>query len=73
MNATELRDWIDSLTDDIEFQYNGVWGGILPTSRENIILFYKDEDITVHSVEEAMNTPFIEGHTLIEICEKIVV
>ena len=70
MNAQELRDWIDSLTDDIEFQYKGVWGSICPFSRENISVSYGDEERTFSSVDEVMNTPFVDGKPMKDICDK---
>jgi len=69
MKAKELRDWIDSLTDDIE--YNGIWGSICPFSRKCISLCYDENEVAVNSVDAAMNEPFINGHTLNEISEKL--
>ena len=71
MKAQELRDWIDSLTDDIEFEYDGIWGSVCPFSREYISLCYDEYAVTVNSVDAAMNEPFINGHTLNEINEKL--
>ncbi len=42
MKAQELRKWIDSLTDDIEFSYAGKHGSICPISRAEIYLSYGD-------------------------------
>ena len=72
MNAQELRDWIDSLTDDIEFQYKGVWGSICPFSRENISVSYGDEERTFNSVDEVMDTPFVDGKSMKDICDEFV-
>lgn len=71
MKAQNLRDWIDSLTDDIEFRYKGLWGSICPFNRQNISLCYNNEEVTVYSVDEAMSTPFIEGRSLLEVCEEL--
>lgn len=71
MNAQDLRDWIDSLTDDIEFQYKGLWGSICPFNRSNISLCYNEYEITVDSVDKAMSTPFIDGKSLNEISTEI--
>lgn len=71
MNAKELYDWIDSLTQDIEFQYRGVWGSICPFSRTNISVSYGDEEQTFHSIDAALDTPFIDGKPLKEICSDI--
>ncbi len=40
MTATELRAWIDSLTQDIDFSYRGRYGSICPFHREDIALCY---------------------------------
>lgn len=72
MNAQELRDWIDSLTDDIEFQYKGVWGSICPFSRENISVSYGDKERTFSSVDELMDTPFVDGKPMKDICDEFV-
>lgn len=67
MNVRDLRNLIESLTDDIEFQYQGKWGSICPFNRQNISLCFDDKEITVHSVDDAMKEPFIEGHSLEEL------
>lgn len=68
MNARDLRDWIDSLTDDIEFQYLGVWGSICPFNRQNISVSYGDDERTFHSIDDVMNEPFICGKPIKDIC-----
>ena len=73
MQASELKDWIDSLTQDIDFEYHGVSGSICPFSRRNISLCYDGQEVTVDSVDAAMAEPFIEGHSLTEICEELTV
>ena len=71
MKPDALRDWIDSLTDDIEFQYKGLWGVICPFTRSEISLCYNGHELTVDSVEKAMSTPFIAGHSLNELSTEI--
>lgn len=71
MKAQDLKSWIDSLTDDIEFSYNGKDGAICPISRADISLCYNGDEVTVRSVDAAMSTPFIAGKSLNEICEQI--
>ena len=70
MNANELRNWIDSLTDDIEFRYRNVWGSICPFNRENISVSYGDQERTFHSVDEVTDTPFIDGKAIKDICQQ---
>lgn len=70
MSAKDLKDWIDSLTDDIEFQYLGVWGSICPFNRNNISVSYGDDERTFNSIDDVMNQPFITGKAIKDICEE---
>lgn len=71
MNAKELRDWIDSLTQDITFEYAGVSGSICPFTRTNISVSFGDKERTFRSVNDVMEKPFIAGKALKDICDKI--
>ena len=73
MKGKQLREWIDSLTQDIDFVYDGVPGSICPFSRDYISLCYGENEMTVASVEEAMSTPFIRGKSLNEVCDELIV
>lgn len=73
MKADELKKWIDSLTQDIDFQYRGQTGSICPFTRSEISLSFGKNEVTVHSVEEAMKEPFIFGRSLEEICEELTI
>lgn len=72
MKADDLRAWIDSLAQDIDFEYRGNLGSICPFSRTNISLAYKGQEVMVSSIDAAMNEPFIDGYSLMEICEELV-
>ena len=71
MTRKELYDLIDSLSQDIEFEYNGKTGAICPFSREDISVSYGLDSVSVSSVGEAMSIRFIGGHSLDELCEKV--
>lgn len=73
MKPEQLRNDIDSLMEDIEFQYKGVWGSICPFSRENISVSYGDQERTFDSVDAVMNEPFIEEKPMKEICEGFII
>ena len=73
MKKNELKELIDSLSQDIEFSYNGVLGSICPFSRNDISLEYNGETVDVDSVEAAMKQPFIDGRSLSELCEELVI
>ena len=51
MTAPELRAWIDSLTQDIDFAYRGKFGSICPFHREDIALCYDGYAVDAHSVD----------------------
>ena len=72
MNAIDMKKLIDSLSQDIDFEYRGIQGTICPFSRNDISLCYSEEEITVDSVEAAMTTPFVDGKSLAEICDEII-
>lgn len=71
MKASDLRKWIDSLTQDIDFSYNGKNGSICPISRTNISLCYDGNTVDVQSVDAVMSTPFIDGKSLNDLCDKL--
>lgn len=71
MKMTELRELIDSLAQDIDFEYCGKLGSICPFDRNDISLCYNDHEVTVDSVDAAMTTPFIDGKSLEEVCEEL--
>ena len=71
MKASDLRDWIDSLTQDIDFSYDGKNGSICPISRTNISLCYDGNAVDVQSVDAAMSVPFINGRSLHDLCERL--
>lgn len=73
MKPEQLRNDIDSLMEDIEFQYKGVWGSICPFSRENISVSYGDQERTFDSVDAVMNEPFIDGKPMKEICAGFII
>ena len=71
MNKQELKDWIDSLTQDIDFEYLGISGSICPFSHSDISLCYGGKEQSFPSVDAVMNEPFFEGKSLSQICEKM--
>ena len=71
MNAKDLRAWIDDLTQDIDFAYQGKFGSICPVCREDIALCYDGYAVDAHSVDDAMNIPFICGKSLSQICDQL--
>ena len=68
MKADDLKKWIDSLVQDIDFEFQDRQGCICPFARNDILLIFEADAIRVHSVEDAMNETFIDGHSLAELC-----
>lgn len=73
MKAIELKAMITGLTQDIDFEYQGKSGSICPFSHSDISLSYDGQEITVDCVDSAMSAPFINGKSLAEVCEELVV
>ena len=71
MNASDLKSLIEGLTQDIDFEYRGKSGTICPFSRSDISLCYDGNEVTVDSVDKAMNTPFISGRSLVDVCAEL--
>ena len=71
MNAQDMRSLIDGLTQDIDFEYRGKRGAICPFSHTDISLCYDGMEISVDSVDKAMNTPFVLDQTLADMCTEL--
>ena len=71
MNPQDLRNWIDSLTQDISFEYCGKLGSICPFSRSDISVSYDGKEASYTSVDDVMNSTLIDGKPLKEICADI--
>lgn len=73
MNAIDLKNWIDQLSQDIDFEYHGKSGSICPFSHQDISLSFDGTETTVHSVDDAMNEPFICGMSLSDVCHDLII
>ena len=73
MNPSDLKDWIDSLTDDIVFQYKGTFGSICPFNRQNISVSYGEDERTFNSIDDVLDSAFIDGKPLKDICQDFVI
>lgn len=71
MKVDDLRKWIDSLTQDIDFSYQGRNGSICLFNRNDISLCFDGKSIDVNSIDEALQAPFIDGKSLSELCEQL--
>lgn len=73
MKASDLRAWIDSLSQDIDFSYNGKSGSICPINRTDISLCYDGNTVDVQSVDDAMGIPFIDGKSLNDLSDQLII
>lgn len=71
MKMEDLRNWIDSLTQDIVFEYLGTYGSICPFSHSDISLCYGEKEQSFTSIDSLMYAPFFKGKSLAEICNKV--
>lgn len=70
----EIRERIDECTSHIYFSFQGIDGVIDPISRKEIYLqFGNEHTVIAHSVEEALTTAFINGKTIAEVADKLVI
>lgn len=59
----------------IEFSYHGKDGNVDPyyhgDGKYSYLLYFDGNEITVHSVEDVMNTPFVDEKSLTELGDEI--
>ena len=78
LSTKQLRALISSLAMDIEFYYGNSRGAICSIKAKHIDICFGDynvpndrTDLECHSVDEVMTAKFIKGHSLTELCDKI--
>lgn len=71
MTPKKLKDWITSLTQDIDFMYQGHECTINPFSRQDIAMAIDGDNKNYSSVEDLMSDPRFDGKPLNQIAEQI--
>ena len=71
MKPDKLKEWILSLTDDIEFEYLSLHGSICPFSKNNIVASYGENSKEYKDIKEVMEDKFWNGKSLNEISEDL--
>lgn len=71
MTPEQLREEILSLTYDIQFEYKGVNGLIMPYSENDFVLCCGDDDKQYTDIDDVMSDKFFDGKSLNEICEGV--
>lgn len=72
MTKQQLYDYIDNLTGDYEFEYEGKHGVICPFARDNIAMYYDGNSAECKSVQESMSVKIFNGHSANEVCDRFV-
>ncbi len=71
MKAQELRGWILSLAQDIEFEYKGYHGVICPWNAHSFTMAYAGKDKDYTDIEDLMSDKVFNGMSLNQIAEKL--
>lgn len=71
MKASELKDLILSLTQDVTFQYAGKYACINPWNPSKIEVGYGDKVKTYSNIDDVMKDKFYNGKSLEEISEEL--
>lgn len=70
----ELRDYLLSLVNDVEFTWRGVHGLIIPFSKDRYALSYHDPDdpgTEFRSVDALLTAPYLDGRAISDVCGEI--
>lgn len=71
MTKKKLYDMIESLTGDIEFEYDSIHGAVCPFSRSDISVSYGDNEHSHNNIDDAINDKMFGGKSLNEIADQI--
>ncbi len=72
MTITDVKNYLAKLTSHVMFDYNGYSCGVDPLSRNKFVMWYGDNEKTVNSIEEVMNSEFFDGKSLTDIWNDII-
>ncbi len=67
MTMTDFKDFLESLTSHITFEYNGMDCGVDPFNKNKFDVWCGDTSRTCGSLDEAMAIPIFGGKTLTDI------
>ena len=71
MTAKDLRDRINSICAHVLFDYHGKECGVDPFNKNHFDMWYGDDFMKVHSIDEVMKAPFFEGKALEDIVNQL--
>ena len=78
MTADKIRNRIEECVSMLTFEYNGKEGNVDPyyiteNRRKEYLILFDGCEQNVYDIETVMNTPFIDGKSLNEIADKLVI
>lgn len=71
MTDFNMKNFLWNLTSHVMFEYNGYSCGVDPLAHDVYEMWYGDESMTAHSIDEVMNTKFFAGKSLSDILDDI--
>jgi len=71
MTAKDLQTRIESLTQDVTFEFNGLDCIVISENNHKFTMAYNDEELICSSIDEVMKTPFFGGKPLTDIATRI--
>ena len=71
MTAKDLRDRINSICTHVLFDYNGKECDVDPFNEKHFDMWYGDDFMEAHGIEEVMQTPFFDGKALEDIVDQL--
>ena len=71
MTAKDLRDRINSICTHVLFDYNGKECVVDPFNEKHFDMWYGDDFMEAHGIEEVMQTPFFDGKALEDIVDQL--
>lgn len=71
MNSKSLKELIESLIQDITFEYNGKYACINPWNSKKFEVGFGEKIKTYNNIEDVMNDRFYDGKSLNEISNDI--
>lgn len=78
MKVNEIRNRIAEGATLFGFRYKGKTGNVDPyyipeDKSSKYLLFFDDSEQTVHDIDSVMNTPFIDGKSLNDVAEQLII
>lgn len=69
----ELREYLLSIVNHVDFTWRGKKGFIDPYTRGEYLFFFGEDDsgTEFHDVDEMLNAPYLDGHSLAQVCEEL--